>query len=137
MNETRSISTMRLYGSAIAFASGSYSVIVGSAGSAGNRTLMLILGVVVVIHGAVLLTDLADQLSGTSGPLMLGYAVLMLANQGWMWMGADGGMSTGMNGGMMGGPTGMVGPGLDLGMIVLALLMLVSGGVMTVRPEMR
>lgn len=121
---------MRLYGAAIAFASGGYSVAAGSTGTTAGATLMLLLGTIVVLHGAVLLTSWARRLGDASGPLMLSYAVLMLANQAWMT--TMGGMArTGMDGAMMGGPMGW-----DPGMVTLALLMLASGAIMTVRREM-
>lgn len=139
MDGSRSTSTTRLYGAAIALASGGYSVLVGSTGRTAQAWLMLLLGAVVVIHGAVLLTSWADRLGNASGPLMIAYAVLMLANQAWMGtmpggrMG--GGMSDGgmMNGGTMGGVAGTM--GVDAGMVALALLMLASGVIMTVRAD--
>ncbi len=139
MDGSRSTSSTRLYGAAIAFASGGYSVLVGSTGRTAGAWLMLLLGVVVVLHGAVLLSSWADRLGDASGPLMIGYAVLMLANQLWMVAmpgGAmDGGMMDGggMGGGMMDG--GMMGMGWDAGMVTLALLMLASGAIMTVRSD--
>lgn len=136
MNGGPSVSTMRLYGAAIALASGGYSVAVGSTGRRGSATLMLVLGVVVVIHGVLLLTDWARRIGDASGPLMVGYAVVMLANQAWMaTMPADGMMGgSGMGSGTMGGSAGAM--GWDPGMVALALLMLASGVIMTVRRDM-
>jgi hypothetical protein len=131
MNGDPAISTMRLYGAAIAFASGGYAVAVGSTASTAGATLMWLLGVVVVLHGAVLLTSWVETLGDASGPLMLAYAVLMLANQAWMATMPTGGM---MDGGGMN--AGMMGMGWDPGMVALALLMLASGAIMTVRREM-
>lgn len=123
------LSTMRLYGAAIAFASGGYSIAAGSVGATARATLMLVIGLVVVLHGAVLLTSLADRIGDASGPLMIAYALVMVANQAW-----PGAMGGGMTGGMMGGDMGMM--GWDPGMVTLALLMLASGVIMTLRREM-
>lgn len=132
MNQSASISTMRLYGAAIAIASGGYSVAVSGVGGTTGATLMLVLGAVVVLHGAVLLTDWADRLGDASGPLMLAYSVLMLANQAWMGMQPRAMMDGGT--GMMANRVGVM--GWDPGMVTLALLMLASGVIMTVRSDM-
>ncbi|WP_233547757.1 hypothetical protein [Haloferax sp. Atlit-10N] len=102
---------------------------------------MALLGVIVVVHGVVLLTPYADRLGSASGPLMIGYSVLMLLNQtlvgvtGSMNWGMGGGMGTGMDGGMASGMGSNItaGMGWDLGMVALAVLMLVSGIIMTNR----
>ncbi|MFD1599650.1 hypothetical protein [Halobellus rarus] len=127
------ISNTRIYGAAIAFASGLYSL--WSASMATRMTtsgwIMGLLGVVVLLHGAVLLTDYADRLGAASGPLMIAYSLVMLLNQallgtGMMNGGAMGGSAMGMNG----GSTVTAGMGWDAGMAVLAALMLVSGVIM-------
>ncbi|RDZ55926.1 hypothetical protein C5B91_19700 [Haloferax sp. Atlit-10N] len=137
--------TTRQYGAAIALVSGIYSLfsVVAEAGmmqSAGGA-FMALLGVIVVVHGVVLLTPYADRLGSASGPLMIGYSVLMLLNQtlvgvtGSMNWGMGGGMGTGMDGGMASGMGSNItaGMGWDLGMVALAVLMLVSGIIMTNR----
>jgi len=139
--------TTRQYGAAIALVSGLYSLVsvTGGGGMMGTNSgwLMLLLGIVVVVHGVVLLTPYAGRLGAASGPLMIGYSLLMLLNQalvgttGSMNWGMGGGMGSGMNGGMgsgMGagvGSTMTAGMGWDLGMVALAVLMLVSGVIMT------
>lgn len=132
------LSTMRLYGSSIAMVSGSYSMYLATTG-VGMTTAawgMLVLGLIVLVHGVVLLTPAASTIGAASGPLMIGYAILMLVNQAWMsaggWTGTD---TAGMNDGMMTQPmtTGM---GADPGMVAIAVLMLASGLIMTVRREM-
>lgn len=130
-------STVRLYGSAIALVSGTYSIYLATAGQGmtSSSWFMLALGLVVIVHGIVLLTDLADRLGGASGPLMVVYATLMILNQAWMVTaaGMDGG---GMDGGMPGSPnlpSAASGMGWDPGMVALAVLMLVSGVLMTFR----
>ena len=127
--------TTRQYGAAIALVSGLYSV--SSATSDGEMMransglLMAVLGVVVVIHGVVLLTPYASRLGRASGPLMIGYSLLMVLNQALI--GATGNMNGGMERGMESGMgSGMTaGMGWDLGMVVLAVLMLISGIIMT------
>jgi hypothetical protein len=92
----------------------------------------------------VLLTPAAARLGGASGPLMLGYAALMLLNQlrlaaGWTTMGTGGTGGAGMGGtGMdgMGSTAGAAAMGADAGMVAIAVLMLASGIIMTVRPGM-
>ncbi|WP_135665681.1 hypothetical protein [Halorhabdus rudnickae] len=127
------ISNTRLYGASIAFASGLYSL--WSASSATEMVtsgwLMLGLGAVVLVHGTVLLTEYADQLGRASGPLMIGYAALMLLNQALLANGMlDDGSGMGMDSGM-GGSAMIAGMGWDAGMVALAGLMLVSGLIMT------
>lgn len=132
------VSNTRLYGAAIAFASGLYSI--WSASTASRTTssglLMGVLGAIVIVHGSVLLTEHADRLAGWSGPLMIGYAAVMLLNQllvGTGMVGDSGSM--GMTGGM-GGPGMTAGMGWDPGMIALATLMLASGAIMARGPRM-
>lgn len=135
------VSTTRLYGAAIAVVSGVYSLwsatSTGELGTAGWA--MGLLGVVVVVHGVVLLTPSADRLGDASGPLMVAYALAMLLVQvllaagllgsGGPMDGAMGGMDGGMGG--MGEPAMTAGMGWDAGMVALAGLMLVSGVIMT------
>jgi len=138
------VSNTRLYGASIAFASGLYSLWSASMATrmGTGGWLMLLVGIVVLVHGVVLLTDYADRLGSSSGPLMIGYSVVMLLNQALFGTGLLGGMGTGsmnggmtggsgMNGGTMGGSTISAGMGWDAGMVFLALLMLVSGVIMT------
>lgn len=127
------VSNTRLYGAAIAFISGLYSLWSASAGSrmVTSSWLMLILGAVVIVHGAVLLTNYADRIEGSSGPLMIGYSILMLANQVLL---ATGTLADGSGMGMddsMGASTMTAGMGWDAGMVALAVLMLASGLIMT------
>lgn len=126
------VSNTRLYGAAIAAASGSYSVWSAAmmSGSMASRWLMGVLGVVVLVHGAVLLTGSAERLGRASGHLMSGYAVVMLLIQALLAAGVLGGMNGGMSDGM-GGSAMTAGMGWDAGMVFLALLMLVSGVIMT------
>lgn len=117
------VSDTRLYGAAIALASGTYSL----ASALGDRmgmtpvsdSVMLIVGVVVLAHGIMLLTPLAERLSAVSGPLMIVWAALMLANQ------AVSAMSDSMT------------ASWDGGMVALAVLMLASGVIMSRRREPR
>ncbi|MDF9748114.1 hypothetical protein NDI85_20260 [Halomicroarcula sp. S1AR25-4] len=137
--------TTRQYGAAIALVSGVYSLLsaTGGTGMMGSNSglLMALLGVVVVVHGVVLLTPYADRLGNASGPLMIGYSLVMLLNQalvgvtGSVNWGMGSGMGSGMNGGMSGGMGSSMtaGMGWDLGMVALAVLMLISGVIMTNR----
>jgi len=93
---------------------------------------MLLIGVIVVVHGVVLLTGLAHRLGSASGPLMIVYSVVMLLNQALLGAGmiGDGG-SMGMGAGSQMGASPMTaGMGWDAGMAALALLMLASGIIM-------
>lgn len=133
--------TIRQYGAAIALVSGLYSLVSATATTdmmgTNSGYLMTILGVIVVIHGVVLVTPYASRLGAWSGPLMIGYSLVMLLNQvlvgttGSMNWGMSMGMDSGMNGGMGGSMT--AGMTWDLGMVALAVLMLVSGLIMTNR----
>lgn len=55
---------MRLYGSLIALVSGGYSVYQSMTGPAmtGSAWLMLVLGLLVIVHGVVLLTPAVNRL---------------------------------------------------------------------------
>ena len=111
----------RLYASAIALVSGMYST--GSAIAGGMSTMpmgdsvMLLVGIVVIAHGVVLLMPLAERLGRASGPLMIVWAAIMLANQL---------LATTMSGSMM--------VSWDAGMVALAGLMSASGFIMSLRP---
>lgn len=136
------VSNTRLYGTVIAFVSGLYSLWSASMASrmVTSGWLMGILGVVVILHGAVLLTGYAERLGDAGGPLMIGYSLLMLLNQALLATGmlADGsgmGMDKGM-GSSMGGSAMTAGMGWDAGMVALAVLMLASGVIMTRNPSM-
>ncbi|UHQ99247.1 hypothetical protein HYG81_25765 (plasmid) [Natrinema zhouii] len=139
---------MRQYSAAIALVSGLYSLVSTTSGSgmmgSNSGLLMAALGIVVIVHGVVLLTPYANQLGNASGPLMIGYSLLMLLNQALV--GATGSMNWGMDGGIQGGMDGSMGNGMsdsmgsttagmgwDLGMVALAVLMLISGVIMTRR----
>ncbi len=137
MATSNSLSTMRLYGSIIALVSGGYSIYLATTGTgmATSAWLMLALGVVVLVHGAVLLTPLAARLGSASGLLMLGYAAVMLLNQVWMVSMGSSGMGGGMSG-MNDVNTVAGGMGWDAGMVAIALLMLASGAIMTARRDM-
>lgn len=152
----RSIPTASLYGAAIAVVSGGYSIL-ASTGGTGMTTgawIMLLVGVVALVHGIVLLTPVAGRLGTWSGPLMIAYAVVMLVNRAVLPMGSGGMMGSGMGGsagsggmgsggmgggmgfgGMMDGYLGTMGPAGGPGMVALALLMLASGLIMTVRSD--
>lgn len=127
--------TTRQYGAAIALVSGLYSLVSATWGGGMMRTrssgrlLVALLGIVVVVHGVVLLTPYADRLGSASGPLMIAYSLVMLLDQALV--GATGSTNWGMAGGM--GPGMTTGMGWDLGMVALALLMLISGIIMTNR----
>ena len=146
MTGSERVSTMRLYGATIAIVSGAYSafVPVSGTGMTAGGWFMLALGAVVLVHGVVLLTPAATRLGTASGPLMLGYAALMLLNQlrlaaDWTTMGTGGTGGAGMGGtGMdgMGSTAVTAAMGADAGMVAIALLMLASGLVMTVRRDM-
>lgn len=129
------VSDTRLYGGAIGVVSGGYSLwsasMTTTMGTGG--WLMAALGVVVLVHGALLFTEFADRIGDASGPLMIAYSVLMLLNQALAGSGMMDGMgSTGMDGQMgMGGSTATAGMGWDAGMVALAALMLVSGVIMS------
>lgn len=123
------VSNTRLYGAAIAFVSGLYSLgnATGASRLGTSGVIMALVGVIVVLHGAILLTEYADRLGSASGPLMILYAAVMLANQALLGTGMiDGPTDMGMGSSVM--TTGM---GWDAGMVALAVLMLVSGVIMT------
>ena len=111
----------RLYASAIALVSGTYSVASAIVGGAAmtplSDSVMLVVGIVVIAHGIVLGTPLADRLGRASGPLMIVWAAIMLTNQL---------LTATMSSSMM--------VSWDAGMVALAALMLASGLIMSRRP---
>ncbi|WP_144927710.1 hypothetical protein [Halorubrum salsamenti] len=133
MDTMNTNSTTRQYGAAIALVSGVYSLLSATTGSgmmsSNSGLLMALLGVVVIVHGVVLLTPYASRLGNASGPLMIGYSLVMLLNQALV--GVTGSTNWGMGGGM--GSSMTAGMGWDLGMVALAVLMLLSGIIMTNR----
>lgn len=133
------VSTMRLYGGAVGVVSGTYSVwlaLDGAGMGGGAGWVMALVGLVALVHGLALFTPVASSIGRASGPLMMGYAAVMLLLQAWAELTdpMDGGMG-GMDGTMGGTVDGMM-VGADAGMLALALLMLFSGVVMTLRREM-
>jgi hypothetical protein len=99
---------------------------------------MSLLGVIVIFHGVALLTPYASRLGNASGPLMVGYLLVMLLNQALV--GVTGSMIWGMGGGMESRINGWISSGLgstmtarmgwDLGMVAFVVLMLLSGVIM-------
>lgn len=145
------VSTMRLYGGAVGVVSGTYSVWLSTVGMSMQRAsawLMVLVGLVALVHGLALFAPVARSIGRASGPLMSAYAVVMLLLQGWMAIttpgsgmggmdgGMNGGMGDGMGGGMNGAMDAAMAVGADPGMVALALLMLFSGVVMTLRSGM-
>ena len=111
---------IRLYAAAIAVVSGIYSVVSALGDAMGSMpmsdSIMLIVGVVVLLHGLVLLTPAAARFGRASGPLMILWAAIMLGNQALAAM----------------TPSGSIGAmSLDGGMVAIAILMLASGLIMT------
>jgi len=131
-------SATRLYASSIAIVSGLYSI--GSAAGTMMSTpmmtdtalaiggwIMLGLGIIVLVHGSVLLTPMAGRFGRSSGPLMVLWAVIMLLNQGVSALISG----WGMPGSRLGGGAMTTGMGWDAGMVAIAVLMLASGLIMS------
>jgi hypothetical protein len=122
--------TTRLYASSIAIVSGAYAIAAPAAamverpmmmdgsGVGLGGWIMLGVGIIVLVHGIVLLAPAATRLGGVSGPLMVIWALVMLANQGVLAVVPGWGMMR----------TGM---GWDAGMVAIAVLMLASGLIMS------
>lgn len=126
-------SNTRLYGASIGVLSGLYSVWSATTASrlVASSWVMAVLGIIVIVHGGILLTVYADRLGSASGPLMIVYSAVMLLNQALLGTGmVDDGSAMGMST-TMGGSTMTAGMGWDAGMVALALLMLASGVIMT------
>jgi hypothetical protein len=117
--------TTRRYASSIAIVSGLYalwsewSAMAGSpmmpqadAGVGMGTTIMAALGIVVLVHGILLVSPAADRIGLWSGPLMIAWGLLMLANQGI---------------GAVMPAWSMAGVGWDAGMVAVATLMVASG----------
>lgn len=123
-------SNTQLYSAAIASVSGLYSVGIPlmQPEMDASGLLMVLLGIIVLFHGLLLLTNEFPWLQQRSSPLMMGYAIVMLLNQL--------GLATGIMNGGSGSAMGMAQPdmmptmGWDAGMVALAVLMLLSGLIM-------
>ena len=116
----------RWYGASIALVSGTYSLISASVGmgpSGVGGLVMLVVGVVVLVHGVALLTPAAAVIGRASGPLMIGWAGIMLLNQF---------LTTLLPGWTMGASMSW-----DGGMVAIALIMLASGLIMSRPAAMR
>ncbi|CAN5379061.1 hypothetical protein BH24CHL10_BH24CHL10_08850 [soil metagenome] len=137
-------STTRQYGSAIAIVSGLYAIAMSAAALLGMSDagamdplgiggwVMLGVGVAALFHGILLLTPVAMGMGLVSGPLMLAWSGIMLGNQLLMATVANWGMAgSGMGDGM--DATMNVSMDWDPGMVAIAILMLVSGLIMTGR----
>lgn len=75
-----------MYGGIIAVISGLYSISLGMQSmNMASMWLMYLLGAAVTIHGAALLVDMDLEFLESSGELMVGYSIVMLLNQGWMY----------------------------------------------------
>ena len=98
--------------------SGVYSLASAFGGDMGmmpmGDSIIVLVGVVVIAHGVVLVTPIADRIGAVSGPLMIVWAAIMLANQ----------LSAALSDSLM--------PSWG-GMVALALLMLASGAIMSRR----
>lgn len=139
------VSNTRLYAAAIAVVSGLYSLWSATTASrmVASGWLMVVLGVVVLVHGVVLVTEYAHRLGEASGPLMIAYALVMLLTQVLLAIGllddgspmgpGDGGTMTTNDGMGAGMGESMGAMGWDVGMVALAVLMLASGVIMARR----
>ncbi|MFB6254784.1 MAG: hypothetical protein ABEI06_09245 [Halobacteriaceae archaeon] len=123
------VTNTQLYGSSIAIMSGLYSLwgAWASPQISPSGWIMILLGVIVIIHGIILLSGASDYLSGLSGPLMIGYAIIMLLLQ--VISGSMMETNTEMNP-VMDGTMPQATMGWDPGMVALAMLMLISGFIM-------
>jgi K+ transporter len=76
----------RLYVGAIAVVSGTYSLFAAAAGTmtttSPSAIVMLVVGIIVLVHGASLLTPAAHRIGRLSGPAMLLWAGVTLAESG-------------------------------------------------------
>lgn len=138
-NPSPALSNTRLYGAAIAIVSGIYSIASPATAMFGTQSMgsmsggmgspsiagwvMLCIGVVVLIHGVILLTPIAESAANWSGPLMLLWAAIMLLDQLYLGVSASGSMSTPTAASMT----------WDPGMVAIAVLMLISGLIMLPR----
>ncbi|MFB6144550.1 MAG: hypothetical protein ABEJ98_04535 [Candidatus Nanohaloarchaea archaeon] len=79
------MNSSRKYGGLISVVSGVYSLYLGmQTMNMASMWLMNILGLVVLMHGVALLTDLETDVLDRSGELMVLYSAVMLLNQVWM-----------------------------------------------------
>jgi hypothetical protein len=138
------LSATTLYASSIAIVSGAYAISSPLVATMRAPTMtdlqdalgiggwiMLGVGIVVLLHGVVLLTPASPRLHRSSGPLMLVWAAIMLVNQLLIAVVPGFGMAGTRTGEMMSPLT--EGMSWDGGMVAIAILMLASGLIMTSR----
>jgi hypothetical protein len=112
----------RLYGGVIAIITGAYSFLIGMLSTYFEfEPVLIVLGFLVGIHGAVMVTPLADRYTRLNGILMMGFGALMIAYQAWMGITTPMGRSLGQQLGAW------VNPGYDMGMVALALILFLAG----------
>ena len=112
----------RLYGGVIAIITGAYSFLIGMLSTYFEfEPVLIVLGFLVGIHGAVMVTPLADRYTRLNGILMMGFGALMIAYQAWMGITTPMGRALGQQLGAW------VNPGYDMGMVALALILFLAG----------
>ena len=135
--------TMRQYGATIAPVTGAYSllfvIIGGEIMKSMGSVVMGLLGIIGVGHGVILLTSYGDRLGIVSGPIIIGYLVLMLikqaaisVNKGRNWR-MGGRMGTGMDSGMDSSIESGMTAGITWNHGMVALTVLTSGVIMANR----
>lgn len=112
----------RLYTGVIAIITGAYSFLIGMLSTYFElQPVLIVLGFLVGIHGAVMVTPLAERYTRLNGILMMVFGALMIAYQAWMGATTTLGRSMGQQLGAW------VNPGYDMGMVALALLLFLAG----------
>lgn len=121
--EPRDSSNLRLYASAIAIVSGLHGIYVTTTGvqMTANAWFMLAVGLLVTMHGLILLTPRAPG-PLASGVRMIVYGVIMIADP----------ILVATRQGVPGGPLS-ADPIASMGTIAFGVLLLVSGAIMVVR----
>jgi hypothetical protein len=112
----------RLYAGVIAIITGAYSFLIGMLSTYFEvEPVLIVLGFVIGIHGAVMVTPLAERYMRANGVLMMLFATLTIAYQAWMGITTPMGRSMGQELGAW------VNPGYDMGMVALGLLLFLAG----------
>lgn len=122
MGHRREVRTGRYYGGVIAIIAGAYSFLLGMLSTYFTfEPVMIVLGFVVGVLGAVMVTPFGDRYPKINGVLMMLFGGLMIAYQAWRAAVRPLGRNMGQELGAW------VNPGYDMGMVALALVLFLAG----------
>ncbi|MFB6112882.1 MAG: hypothetical protein ABEJ58_02115 [Halodesulfurarchaeum sp.] len=126
MDNRRDTHVGRYYGGIIAIIVGAYSFLLGMLSMQFSLDVVLVvLGFLIGIHGAVMITPLADRFPRVNEALMVIFGALVIGYQAY-----QGTIRSVRGSGIW------VNPGYDMGMVALGLILFLAGAIMFFMEEM-